>query len=151
MPAEIKTKNCVPKLCIWRPGRSYVFPLHVHFMFVFFWGEVRSKKFRDLIDFGLHCSLRVSSISFHFISIRVWVENLYIKNCIKNLMVVMPSYFYEENKYLKSYNLNFLKGSVIPWRLLSESGGLSGPIFCGHFCLVIKFFKGVFSSGVSYN
>ena len=28
----------------------------------------------------------------YFISIRAWVENLNIKNCIKNLMVIMPSY-----------------------------------------------------------
>ena len=79
-------------------------------MFVFVWGEVRSNNFRDLIDFGLHCSLRVSSISFHFKSIRVLVENLHIKNCIKNLMVVMPSYFYEENKYLKILQPKFPEG-----------------------------------------
>ena len=29
----------------------------------------------------------------YFISIRTWVESLNIKNCIKNLMVKMPSYF----------------------------------------------------------
>ena len=57
------------------------------------------RKFRDLIDFGLHCSLRVSLILFNFISIRAWVENLNIKNCIKNLMIVMPEYNYKENKY----------------------------------------------------
>ena len=49
-------------------------------------------KFRDLIDFGLHFSLLC------FISVRAWVEKLLLKNCIKNLIVVMPSYFYENNK-----------------------------------------------------
>ena len=34
----------------------------------------------------------------YFISIRAWVENLDIKNCIKNLMIVMPSYFYKAIK-----------------------------------------------------
>ena len=57
------------------------------------------RKFRDLIDIGLHCSLRVSSVLLYFISIRAWVENLHISNCIKNLMVVMPSYFYKDSKY----------------------------------------------------
>ena len=60
------------------------------------------RKFRDLIDFGLHCSLRVSLILLYFTSIRAWVENLRIKNCIKNLMVVMPSYFYKDNMYKTS-------------------------------------------------
>ena len=68
-------------------------------MFVFFWMKLELRKFRDLIDLGLHCSVRDSSILFYFISIRAWVENLHIKNCIKNLMVVMSSYFYKENKY----------------------------------------------------
>ena len=27
------------------------------------------------------------------------LENLHIKDCIKNLMVVMPSYFYKDIKY----------------------------------------------------
>ena len=35
IPADIKTKNCLWKLCIWLPGRSYVFLLQVHFMFFF--------------------------------------------------------------------------------------------------------------------
>ena len=87
MPASIKTKKCVGKLCIWRPGHSYVCPLHVHFIFA------GVRKFRDFFDFGLHCSLRVSLILLYFISTRAWVENLHIKNCIKNLMIVMPSYF----------------------------------------------------------
>ena len=68
-------------------------------MFVFFWMKLELRKFRDLIDLGLHCSVRDSSILFYFISVRAWVENLHIKNCIKNLMVVMSSYFYKENKY----------------------------------------------------
>ena len=53
---------------------------------------------RYLINSGLHCSLRVSLILFYFISTRAWVENLHIKNCIKNFTVVMPSYFYKDNK-----------------------------------------------------
>ena len=57
------------------------------------------RRFRDLIDFGLHCSLRPSLILFYSISIRAWLENLDIKNCVKNLMVVMPTYFYKGNKY----------------------------------------------------
>ena len=56
-------------------------------------------KLGHLIDFGLHCSPRASSILVSFISIRAWVENLHIKNCIEDLMVVMPSYFYKDNKY----------------------------------------------------
>ena len=60
------------------------------------------RQFRNLIDFGLHCSLSVSLILLYFISTRAWVENLHIKNCIKNLMVVMPSYFYMDNKYKTS-------------------------------------------------
>ena len=42
------------------------------------------RKFRDLIDFGLHCSLRTSLILLYFIFTRAWKENLHIKNCIKN-------------------------------------------------------------------
>ena len=44
MLIDISPKNCVQKLCIWRPGRRIVCILHVHFTFVFFWDEVRSKK-----------------------------------------------------------------------------------------------------------
>ena len=55
--------------------------------------KLGARKFRDLIEFGLQGSLRFSSILLDFISVRAWEENLYIKNCIKNLMVVMPSYF----------------------------------------------------------
>ena len=36
MAANIRPKICVQKLCIWRPGCSYVCPLHVHFMSVFY-------------------------------------------------------------------------------------------------------------------
>ena len=59
-----------------------------------FSSEIRLEvtKFRDLIDVGLHFSLLC------FISVRAWVEKLLLKNCIKNLIVVMPSYFYENNK-----------------------------------------------------
>ena len=48
-------------------------------------------------------------------------------------------------------NLNFLKGSFIPWRLFFWSGVLPGVIFCGHSFLGTKFYKGDFPSGVSYN
>ena len=51
-------------------------------------------KFRDLIDFGLHFLIRVSSIFLYFVSIRVLLENLHIKNCIKNLVVVMLSNYF---------------------------------------------------------
>ena len=34
----------------------------------------------------------------YFISIRAWVENVHIKNCIKNLMVIISSYFYTDIK-----------------------------------------------------
>ena len=57
------------------------------------------REFRNLIDFGLHCSLRISLILLYFVSTGAWVENLHIKNCIKNLLVVMPSYFYKGKKY----------------------------------------------------
>ena len=72
--------------------------------------KLEVRKPRDLVGFGLHCSLRVSLILLYFISTRAWVENLHIKNCIKNLMVVMPSYFYEENKYLKILQPKFPEG-----------------------------------------
>ena len=57
------------------------------------------RKSRDLMDSGLHCCLSVSSILVYFMSVRAWVENLHVKNCIKNFMVVMPSYFNNDNKY----------------------------------------------------
>ena len=60
------------------------------------------RTFRDLIDFGLYCSLRVSLILLYVISTRAWVEKLHLKNCIKNLMVVIPSYFYYDNNYKTS-------------------------------------------------
>ena len=60
------------------------------------------RKLRDLVDFGPHWSLRVSLILLCFTSTRTWVENLHIKNCAKNLMVVMPSYFCKDNKYKAS-------------------------------------------------
>ena len=34
----------------------------------------------------------------YFISIKAWVANLQIKDCIKNLMFIMPSYFYKDIK-----------------------------------------------------
>ena len=101
MPAGMKTKKYIGKLCIWRPGHSYICPLHVHFIFA------GVRKFSDFFDFGLHCSLRVSLILLYFISSRAWVEILHIKNCIKDLMVVMPSYFYKDNKYKTSWRRPF--------------------------------------------
>ena len=32
------------------------------------------------------------------VSIRAWVENLHIKNCVKNLMVAVPSYIYKDTE-----------------------------------------------------
>ena len=43
----------------------------------------------------------LEELMLYFISIRAWVENLNITNCIKNLMVIMPSYF---NKNVKDKN-----------------------------------------------
>ena len=40
----------------------------------------------------------LEQVMLYFTSIRVWVENLHIKNYIKNLMVIMPSYFYKDIK-----------------------------------------------------
>ena len=56
------------------------------------------KTFSNLIQFGLHGSLWVTLMLLYFISIRAWAENAHIKNRIKNLMVIMPSYFYKNNK-----------------------------------------------------
>ena len=99
MLADIIPKNCVQKLCTWRLGcHMYAFCMFISCLFSS-WMELGVRKLGDLINFGLHFSLRVSSILFYFISIRDWVENLHIKTCIKNLMVVMPSYFYKDNKY----------------------------------------------------
>ena len=42
--------------------------------------QLAVRKFRDLINFSLHCSLSVSPILLYFISIRTWVENLHIEN-----------------------------------------------------------------------
>ena len=69
---------------------------------LFFSGmKLGARKFRDLFDFGLDCSLRVSLILLYFICTKAWVEN-HIKNCIKNLMIVIPSYFYKDNNYKTS-------------------------------------------------
>ena len=51
------------------------------------------QKFRNLIEFDLQDFQTVASVLFYFISILTWVENLHIKNCIKNFMVLMPSFF----------------------------------------------------------
>ena len=41
----------------------------------------------------------LEELMLYFISTRPWVENLRIKNCIKNLMRIMLSYFYKVIKY----------------------------------------------------
>ena len=41
----------------------------------------------------------LEELMLYFISTRAWVENLHIKNCIKNLMGIMLSYFYKVIKY----------------------------------------------------
>lgn len=53
------------------------------------------QKFRSLFKFGFQGSLRVASV---FISIRVYVENLYMKSSVKNLIVIMLRYFYKGSK-----------------------------------------------------
>ena len=68
-------------------------------------------KFKDLIVFDLHCYLSVSSVLLYFISIRSWEENLQVKNCVENLMVLMPSYFYKNNKY-KTWK-SFVKKAIL--------------------------------------
>ena len=40
----------------------------------------------------------MEELMLYFISFRGWVENLHIQNCIKNLMVMMPSSFYKTIK-----------------------------------------------------
>ena len=35
----------------------------------------------------------LEELMLYFIPIKAWVENLHTKNCVKNLMVIMPSYF----------------------------------------------------------
>ena len=40
----------------------------------------------------------LEELMLYFISIKAWVANLQIKDCIKNLMVIMPSYFYKDIK-----------------------------------------------------
>ena len=98
-PQTSKPKN-VQKNCAFDVLDDDIYALCMSISCLFSSGmKLGLRKFRDLIDFGLHCSLRVSSILFYFISIRAWVKNLRIKNCIKNLMVVMSSYFYKENKH----------------------------------------------------
>ena len=37
-------------------------------------------------------------LMLYFVSTRAEVENLHIKNYIKNLMFIMPSYFYKATK-----------------------------------------------------
>ena len=40
----------------------------------------------------------LKELILYFIPIRTWVENLHMKSCIKDLMVRMPSYFYQAIK-----------------------------------------------------
>ena len=42
--------------------------------------------------------LNIGGTYAFFIYIKAWVENLNIKNCTKNLVVIMPSYFYKATK-----------------------------------------------------
>ena len=48
----------------------------------------------------------------YFISIIAWVENVHIKNCNKNLMIIMPSYFYKEIKD-KTWNSSVKKTILV--------------------------------------
>ena len=40
----------------------------------------------------------LKKLMLYFIAIRAWIENIHIKSCIKNLMVIMPRYFYKAIK-----------------------------------------------------
>ena len=51
------------------------------------------RKFRNLIEFDLQEFQTVASILFYFISVLTRVENLHIKNFIKNFIVLMLSFF----------------------------------------------------------
>ena len=114
MPAETRPKNCIQKSCIWRPG-GHMHDLYMFISRLFSSGmklsvdmfisrlfspgmKLSVKTFSNLIQFGLHGSLWVTLMLLYFISIRAWAENAHIKNRIKNLMVIMPSYFYKNNK-----------------------------------------------------
>ena len=99
MSLNIRLQYCVRKLCIWRLGR-YMYVFYMSISRLYSSGmKLEVRKFRDLIEFDLQGFVEDSSILLYFISIRAWVENLHIKNCIKNLMVIILSYFYKENKY----------------------------------------------------
>ena len=120
------------------------------------------RKFRDPVDFRLHCSLRVSLILLYFISFRAWVENLHIKNRIKNLDVTMPSYFYKENKY-KAWK-SFVKKAIL---VTSWTCKLLNALYWSFHCIKVRaksggnfpergeeqfcrgqFFEGHFSGGI---
>ena len=95
MPKDIWPKKCTRKLCIWHPGcHMYAFCMSISNL-LSSGIKLGVRKFRDLINFGLYCSLSASSVLLYF---RAWVEN-HLKNCIKSLMVAIPSYFYKDNKY----------------------------------------------------
>ena len=97
--ADIRSKKFAYENCAFDVLNFICMPFACLFCLLSSGMKLRVRRFRDIIDFGLHCSLSVSSILLYFISIKAWTENLHIKNCIKNLMVVMPSYFYKDNKY----------------------------------------------------
>ena len=99
MSLEIRPQYCVRKLCIWRL-RRYMYVFYMSIPRLYSSGmKLGVRTFRDLIEFDLQGFVGDSSILLYFISVRAWVENLHIKNCIKNLMVVILSYFYKESKY----------------------------------------------------
>ena len=97
IPADIRPKNCLRKSCFWHPGcHMYIFCIFISRLFssrINFGVRI----FRDLIKFDLQGFLTVALILICFISIRAWVENLHIWNCIENLRVIMPHYFYKGN------------------------------------------------------
>ena len=68
-------------------------------MFVSFWDQTSSgiRNFENFFEFGIQDSSSVASILFYFTSICALVKSFDIKNCIKYLVVLMPSYFYNDN------------------------------------------------------
>ena len=109
-----------------------MYVLHVHFLFVYFWDEVRSKEIKRNYRFWPSLFPKISLVLLYFISTRDWVEKLHIKNCSKNLMVVMSSYFYKDNKYKTLWRRPFyLKNTnfLVPFTVVSiglRSGIRSG-------------------------
>ena len=58
--------------------------------------ELKKPSYTSVLKIGVFEILK--ELMLYFISTRGWVENFHIKNCIKNLMVIIPSYFYEDMK-----------------------------------------------------